>query len=311
MALSRRMILLGATASLASCVSTPRTLSLAQAVSAKGLEAASKFDAVLSVLQGSPDRFNQLSCSHNILSHCETPNRLSAQSREELCGIEQSTREKQSAYREGVSRLQTAMAAFRVAYSAYGDLANINAEQQVTNASEQVVTSLQAALAAVGKDALPQTMTSRITAATGLLASLAAEAHARRLRALNDAYAETLSRVSTWWSGDMRPVLDSVREDFTLFSVGSTPLACIAPVAQSEALPFPNEIVRRAMRREQMVAAEVTAQNGVDEQFRAVGAALAALSRAHRALAQDRPSAAEAIAQMTAGINRLNAVLGG
>ncbi|MEZ6022782.1 MAG: hypothetical protein R3C16_05075 [Hyphomonadaceae bacterium] len=206
--------------------------------------------------------------------------------------------------------MKTAMRPFRQAYTGYGELANINAPEQVAAASTQIVDALKAALAQVGAEPLSDSATTRVNAVTGLIGLIGAEAHARRLRALNEDYTATFERVSAWWKRDMGAAVDSVQSDFALFSVGSTPLACIAPLAQSEALPFTNEIVRRAMRREQMVTAEVAARNQQLAQFRAVDAALEALGRAHRALAQDTPSAGEALAQMSAGIDRLNQILG-
>lgn len=307
MTLARRAILVGVAGSLTGCVTTPRTQPLAQAVSAKGLEVVGALDAVFEDLGQSPDRFNRLSCQHQILSLCNTtPRRLLESTRESLCGTA-TIQEGHDAYRTLIRKMRVALGPLRRAYTQYGELASINAEQQTADAAKGIVDSLNAALAALGTRQIE--MTPPVAGGIGLLGMFAAEAHGRRLRALNADFAAYHRRVLAWWTEDMDDVLDSARNDFTNFTVGDTALSCIAPLPQSEALPFTNENVRRAMRREQMVAAELDAAAKHDEKRRAVASALDHLGRAHVALAQDVPSVTEALARMTAAVEHLSSVL--
>lgn len=310
MEVSRRMMMLGAVA-VASCASTPRTVPLSQAVSAKGLEAVGAFDAVFQLLEDSPERFRELSCRHQIVNHCTSSNalaRLGRLSHAQTCPSSDRERDAQRAYVQRIGQMRQALAPMRRAYTEFGALAGINATQDLSTASQSIANSLNQAAAAIGK--APIATDRQVSGISGLIGMAGAEWQARQLRRHNENFAAFYETAQNWWTEEStQAVIGAPAGDPSLFSMGDVPLRCIAPTPLSDAFPYSDEMVRRSERRRQIVVSEERVVDTYEAKIAAVNSALAQCARAHRALAEDRLSLGEFLNRMTGAVDLLVSIV--
>lgn len=311
MKVSRRLMLMSAIAVATGCASTPRTIPLAQAVSAKGLEVVAAFENVFRLLGGTPERFREQSCRHQAVNHCTSEvalARLGRQTHDQTCPVSDRERDAQRAYVERTGQMRLALTPMRRAYDEFGVLAGLNAAQDVSAAGQSIINSINQALAALGRE--PVASAQQAAGIAGLFGMAAAEWQARQLRQHNENFAAFYQAASAWWTQETtQAVIRAPAEDSRLFSMGSIPLRCIAPTPVSDNFPYADEMVRRFERRRLIVVAEDHAVTEYEAKIATVDAALDQCARAHRALAQDRLAVGEFLNKMSTAVDHLAGIL--